>query len=118
MRVVEQNEKRTETIYLQLLLGLAICAVIGGAVFGMIVLQKLERVVVVAENLNSTVNRAAQAAAPLGRAAIERGIDAVEKVDTDALGKSATEGVKEIGRAAKDKVIEHIKKKAQEGADL
>jgi hypothetical protein len=94
--------------YLRLLAILALVTVGGASLFAVLVLQRLNRVVVVVENVNSQVDRAVAAAAPLGKAVVERGVKTLDAVDTDDLGKSATEGVKEIGRSAKERAIEFI----------
>src|SRR4051812_38937726 len=89
------------TRYLRLLVILAFLFVIASIIFGVVVLRKVERVAAVAESLNAKVDRAIAAAAPLGNAAVEKGVKAVENMDAEELGKSATTGVKEIGKAAK-----------------
>jgi uncharacterized membrane protein len=96
---------------LRLLVILAFVVVAGAAAFAFLVLHKLNRVVVVVENANAQVNRVVAAAAPLGKATVEKGVKALDAVDTDDLGKSATEGVKEIGRSAKEKAIELIRQR-------
>jgi hypothetical protein len=100
--------------YLRLLAFLALVTVGGAGLFAGLVVQRLNRVVVVVENVNSQVDRAVAAAAPLGKAAVERGVKTLDAVDTDDLGKSATEGVKEIGRSAKERAIEFIKQRRAE----
>jgi len=90
---------------------LGLVAVGGAGVFAVLVLQRLNRVVVVVENVNAQVDRAVAAAAPLGKAAVERGVKTLDAVDTDDLGKSAAEGVKEIGRSAKERAIELIRQR-------
>src|SRR5262245_7671272 len=97
--------------YLRLLAFLALVTVGGAGLFAGLVVQRLNRVVVVVENVNSQVDRAVAAAAPLGKAAVERGVKTLDAVDTEDLGKSATEGVKEIGRSAKEKAIEYIRQR-------
>lgn len=110
-----QDDSRTVSdqpsiiLYLRMLVALAVVFVIGLAAFGMMTMRRLDRVVVVVENVNDKIDRAFAAGAPLGKAAVERGTKALEAVDTDDLGSATTEGVKDIGRAAKEKVIEAIK---------
>jgi hypothetical protein len=99
---------------LRLLVILTFVVVAGAAVFAVLVLYKLNRVVVVVENVSSQVDRVVAAAAPLGKAAVEKGVKTLDAVDTDDLGKSATEGVKEIGRSAKEKAIELIRQRRAE----
>lgn len=103
-----QIDQRAAITYLRWLVALAVIFVIGAAVFAVIALQKLDRVVVVVENVNAKVDRVAEAAAPLGKAAVEKGVDALDAMDTDDLGRSATDGVKEIGRAAKQRAIDAL----------
>jgi hypothetical protein len=97
--------------YLRLLAFLALVTVGGAGLFALLVVQRLNRVVAVVENVNAQVDRVAAAAAPLGKAAVEKGVKTLEAVDSDDLGKSATEGVKEIGRSAKERAIEIIKQR-------
>jgi hypothetical protein len=97
--------------YLRLLAFLALVTAGGAGLFALLVLQRLNRVVAVVENVNSQVDRAVAAAAPLGKAAVERGVKTLDAVDADDLGKSATEGVKEIGRSAKERAIEFIRQR-------
>lgn len=99
---------------LRVLVALATAFVVGAAVFAVLVLRKLDRVVAVVENVNAKVDRFTEAAAPLGKAAVERGVKTLEAVDSDDLGRSATEGAKEIGRAAKQKAIEFIRQRQLE----
>ena len=96
---------------LRLLVLLAFVLVGGAGLFAMAVLQKLNRAVALAEHASAQVDRAVAAAAPIGKAAVEKGVQTLEAVDTDDLGKSATEGVREIGRSAKEKVIELIRQR-------
>jgi hypothetical protein len=110
-----ENQSRSEIAsaiaHVRVLIVLALVIVGGAGAFAVLVLQKLNRVVDVVENVNSQVNRVVAAAAPLGHAAVEKGVKTLDAVDTDDLGKSATEGVKEIGRSAKEKAIELIRQR-------
>ena len=103
--------------YLQLLVGMALVFLVGAAGFAYLVLQKLDRVVAVVENVNAKVDHAVEAAAPLGRAAVDKGKKAIDAMDTEDMSKSATEGVKEIGRAAKDRAIKWINKVPQDSPE-
>src|SRR5262245_38941353 len=113
-------EKSFETVlsaaihWLRLAVIEAFVAVGGAGLFAVLVLQRLNRVVAIVENVNAQVDRAAAAAAPLGKAAVEKGVKTLEAVDTDDLGKSATEGVKEIGRSAKERLVEAIRQRRTE----
>lgn len=104
-------------MHLRLLLGLSLVFLVGAAVFACLALRKLDRVVIVVENVNDKVNRAADAAAPLGQAAVDRGVQALDAVDTEDLGRAATEGVKAIGRSAKERAIEIIRQKQAERSE-
>ncbi len=110
-----ENQFKTELAaamaHVRVLIVLALVVVAGAGVFAILVLQKLNRVVVVVEHVNAQIDRAVAAAAPLGTAAVEKGVKTLDAVDTDDLGKSATEGVKEIGRSAKEKAIELIRQR-------
>jgi len=97
--------------WLRIVVIMAFVALCGAGLFAVLVLQRLNRVVAVVENVNAQVDRAAAAAAPLGKAAVEKGVKTLDAVDTDDLGKSATEGVKEIGRSAKERAIEYIRQR-------
>lgn len=99
---------------LRLLVILAFVVVGGSAIFALLVLHKLNRVAVVVEDVNAQVHRVVAAAAPLGKAAVEKGVKTLDAVDTEDLGQSATEGVKEIGRSAKEKVIDLIRQRQAE----
>ena len=92
----------------QILVCSAVIAVISIIVIGMIVVQKLERVVQVAERSEQKLNNIIETASPVGRAAIEKGVNVLNNVDEDELAKSAEEGVKEVGSLAKDKLLEWI----------
>lgn len=90
----------------------SIVMLIGAAViFGMLALDRLERIANVAERTELKLDRIIEAGAPLGRVAVKKGTAALENVDADDLGKSTTNGLKEIGSAAKKRLIEHIEKK-------
>ncbi len=102
------------TSYLRRLVILAVLFLLGSAVFAVLVLQKLERAVLVTESVNAKLDRVADAMAPVGRAAIGKSMEALENVDAEDLGKSAKEGVKKIGKAATDKATQWIKKKPTE----
>jgi hypothetical protein len=117
----EPSDSRTQSTIATCLIGLVILALVlvaGVGVFGMQVLQKLDRVVAVVENVNDKVERVAEATAPLGKAAVEKGIKTLDAVDTDDLGKAATEGVKEIGRSVKQRAMDAIKKQNRAADDV
>ena len=61
-----------------------------------------EKAVAVAERMDSRVEDAFEAVAPVGSAAVVRATEALESIDGEELGEAAQEGVKEIGAAAKD----------------
>lgn len=90
------------------MIGSTTAAVIAIVVFGIIITQKLERVVLVAERTEEKLDGVLRAASPVGRAALEKGIQVMENVDEDALARSAEQGVKEVGSAAKGKLLEWV----------
>jgi hypothetical protein len=108
-------DQRSVIFHLRLLLVLAVAFVVGAGLFAASALRRLDRVVAVVENVNAKVDRFAEAAAPLGKAAVDKGVEALGAVDTDDLGQSATEGVKEIGRVAKQRVIDTLKEQREKG---
>ena len=94
----------------------AVVALAGAAIiFGVLVLQRLERMTQVAERTEEKLDRIIEATAPLGKEAVARGVDALREVDTEQLGKSATEGIKEIGAAGKKRLLEYLDTKQTEG---
>jgi hypothetical protein len=92
----------------QILVISAVVAVISVIVIGMIVVQKLERVVQVAERTEDKLNRIIEAASPVGKAAVEKGVSVLNNVDEKELADSAEQGVKEVGAVAKDKLLKWI----------
>ena len=102
------SETRQNAIMVAVLIFLA-----GAAVFGCMVLQKLERIVVVAEKVDRRLEAMMKAAAPVGRAAIKKGSEVLHTVDGEELAESATKGIKEIGAAAKKRMIELLEKEAK-----
>ena len=92
----------------QILVISAVVAVISVIVIGTIVVQKLERVVQVAERTEDKLNRIMEAASPVGKAAVEKGVNVLNNVDEKELADSAEQGVKEVGAVAKDKILEWI----------
>lgn len=105
------SDQRAIVMCLRGLLVVGLVFLVGASTFAFLALQKLDRVVAVVDNVNAKIERAFAAAAPLGTTAVEKGVQALEKVDTDDLGRSATDGVKEIGRAAKQRAIEALKQR-------
>lgn len=87
---------------------------IGAVVFGVLVLARLERITQVAERTEAKLDRIIKATAPVGRAAVKKGAEALGQMDADDLGKSAAEGLKEIGAAAKQRLVEHLEKKKED----
>jgi len=77
-------------------------------VVGLLLLQRVERITRVAERTEAKIDIIFEAAAPLGREAIDTGVEALQQVDTEDLGRSATEGLKEIGAAAARRLTECI----------
>ena len=86
----------------------AVVAVVAIIVFGIVITQKLERVVQVAERTENKLNGIIEAASPVGKAAVEKGVNVLNNVDEQELADSAEQGVKEVGAVAKDKIVEWI----------
>lgn len=80
--------------------------------FGKIALNKLERIVQIAEGMNEKVDRAYTAAAPVGKAVVEKGVKTIEGMNSQELSDNATHSVKELETAAKDKALGWLNKKA------
>ena len=92
----------------QILVCSAIVAVISVIVIGMIVVQKLERVVQVAERSEEKLNSIIKAASPVGKAAVEKGVSVMSNIDEEELAQSAEDSMKEVGAVARDKLFEWI----------
>ena len=92
----------------QILVYSAVVAAISVIVLGAIVANKLERVVQVAERAEQKLNSIFDAASPVGRAAVEKGVAVLDRVDEDELAKAAEESVKQVGAVARDKLVEWI----------
>jgi len=94
---------------LRMICGLLVAIVLVLGITSVLALTKIERITKVTENLNAKVDRAYEAAAPVGIAAVKKGADAISNMDAKELGDKATGGVKEIGGAAKEKAIQWLK---------
>ena len=80
---------------MRVLRGIAYASVIIGLpIVAFKALPLLERTVVVLENLDKKVDRAYEAAAPLGRETIDKGIDAIKNVDGEDVGDSLTDAIR------------------------
>ncbi len=101
----ESNQK----IMVASVLALVVIAI----VFSLLVLQKLERITQVAERTDLRIEKIAKATAPVGAAAVGKGIDVIQKINTEEMSKAASEGIKEIGNAAKGRFLKHIEKKKE-----
>lgn len=94
---------------LRVMCGLLVAIALILGVACVVALRKIERITKVTEDLNAKVDRAYKAAAPVGMAAVKKGADAINNMDAKELGDKATDGVKEIGGAAKEKALEWLK---------
>ncbi len=103
--------------YQRLLVGAVMVFVAGAMVFGFLVVQKLERMVVIAERSEAKIDRFIEATAPLGKATVEKGAKMIESVDHEEMTDSAQKGIKEIGTAAKQHLLEYMDKKAAENGE-
>lgn len=86
---------------LRVLIGLLVVAIIACVVFGFLITTKIERMTRVSEDLDQKLGRIMAAGAPLGHAAVDKGVKVLENMDEQDLGKSATSGAKELGATAK-----------------
>ena len=98
-------------------LALAVVLVVATIGFGFLVVEKLERITQAAERTEAKLDRIIEATAPVGRAAVEKGAEALRKMDADDLGKSAAQGLKDLADAAKKRLIEHLEKKQEEDGE-
>ncbi len=57
-------------------------------------LPLLERTVTVLENLDERVDRAFKGAAPIGKEAVKRGVDALKSVDAKQVGQDITDAIR------------------------
>ena len=103
-------------LYQKIIVISVVVLAVGAVVFGVLVLDRLERITQVAERTEVKLDRIVEAAAPVGQAALTKGAEALGKMDAEDLGKSATDGLKELGSAAKQRLIEHLEKKQTEDA--
>ncbi len=87
-----------------------VALVVAAVVFGLLALERLERITQVAERTEAKLDRIIEVAAPVGQAAIQKGADALNEIDSEELAHSASEGLKEIGSAAKKSLIKHLEK--------
>ncbi len=91
-----------------MLLIVSLFVVLSGG-FYYLALQKLERITQAAERAEGRIQRVMDAGAPLGHALVEKGQATIEKLPVDELTTSATQGVKEVGKAAKEKAMRWLK---------
>ena len=107
----------------QKIIALLLVVLVGAAIaFGLLVIDRLERITQVAERTEAKLDKIVEVATPVGRAAIEKGAATIEEIDTEELVNSAEAGLKEIGAAAKKSLLKHLEeqelkrqKKAQDG---
>ena len=87
--------------YQRIIVGAVVILVIGAIVFGVQVIRRLDRMVLVAERTEEKLDGIIKAAAPVGRAAVEKGAEVLRSVDHEDMAESASSGLKDIGEAAK-----------------
>ena len=100
--------------YLRGLSAFLVLLVVTVIIFGVMALQKMERIVKVSEHMSSRVDQALDAAAPVGKAVVAKGVDAINRMDAKDLSEKATNGVKELGGAAKEKAMQWLKTTKEE----
>lgn len=98
------NETKTErglqivanvATVLSCLRGLTYATVIVGLpIIGCQALPLIERAVAVLENLDERVDRAFHAAAPVGREAVEKGVDALKSIDAKKVGEDINDAIR------------------------
>lgn len=95
------------------LIHLAFMAALVGivSVAAVVALDKIERAVAVIERVEKRFQDVGDGVRPLGRAALEKGQAAVDRLDAAGMTDAAQDGVKEVGRAAKDRALEFLKTK-------
>jgi hypothetical protein len=98
----------------RVLVAAAVTLVVLMAITCFAALKKLERIAQVTERMDARLGHAMDAAAPVGHAAVEKGVQALNQVDANELGKSATSGVKQIGAAAKERALDLLKTSKKE----
>lgn len=103
--------------YFQILILLALMqvALIGIAAF--LGLQKLERAVSSIERSEQRFQSMADAAAPLGKAGIEKAQAVLDKLDADRLSEGTTESLRELGSAARERALEILKTQGKTAED-
>ncbi len=99
--------------YQKLLVAAVGVLVVATVAFGLMAISRLERITQVAERTEAKLDKILEAAAPVGRAAVEKGVDAVNNIDAEDLGRSTTKGIKDIGAAAKSRLIEELEKRQE-----
>ena len=93
----------------QKIIVLLLVVLVGAAIaFGVLVLDRLERITQVAERTEEKLDKIVEVAAPVSRAAMQKGAATIEEMDTEELVHSAEAGLKEIGSAAKRTLLKHL----------
>src|SRR5947209_1965583 len=95
--------------YGRLMAALALAFVVASTATGWLVLQRLERAVQVSERLEAKIELVLKAAAPLGKAAVDRGVEAINEVDAKKLGHDAADGLRDVGRAVRDRALDRLR---------
>ena len=86
----------------------SIVAVIAIIAFGILIVQKIERVVQVAERTETKIDQAIKTFEPVGKAAADKGMKIIENVDEEDLARSAEDGIRELGSLSKERITEWI----------
>ncbi len=94
--------------------GLAVAVVVffcvGSAVFAYAVLEKIERVIVVVEDLNRKVDRATAASLQLRDTVVAGGAAALETIDAEQMMRSAAEETERLRKATAELAREWVSK--------
>ena len=81
---VVQRKKMKES-YQKIIVVSVIIFVLAAILFGVQVLERLERITQVAERTEEKLDRIVEVAAPMGHAAVEKGVAAIKAFDAEGL---------------------------------
>ncbi len=96
------SASQTVLLVLTCLLGLVVVGVSVRAVL------LLERIVSICDRMEARAVAAIEAAKPVGQAAVDKSKTLLENLDANDLGQAAARGAKEVGTAAKNKVLQRL----------
>lgn len=91
--------------------------VVGVLALGVMFLQKIERLVVIAERTEQKIDTVAESAASLGKTTVDKGTAMIDSVDPEEIIQTAEENIKELSSAAKQRLIDYMNRNAEEGTE-